>query len=255
MKKMTVIIILCLALGCGPKPADSAPEDTATTSVAAVPPVQGAGTGTIQGEVLFEGEVPAQGELQMDGNPECRGLHKTGKVPAGDVLVQDGRVENAFVYIKEGVSGTFETPSASVVVDNTGCMYQPHVTGAMTHQSIELRNSDPTLHNVHAYPVNDKQWNVGLPFQGMSLKKKFSQPEIMVKLKCDVHPWMVGYVGVLPHPYFAVTGKDGKFELKNLPAGTYKIEAWHERFGTQTSEVTLGEGEAGQVALTLKNPS
>lgn len=253
MKKTTTLLLLVLALGCGPQSGDSAPEPAEQPAVN--PSAEDGGTAGIQGTVRFEGEVPPQGELQMDGNPECRALHPAGKVPAGDVLVHDGLVENVFVYVKEGLEGkTFETPADPVVIDNHGCTYQPHVAGALVNQPIELRNSDPTLHNVHAYPQTAKQWNVGLPFQGMKLNKKFSGSEIMVKLKCDVHPWMVGYLGVLPHPYFAVTGKDGKFEFKNLPARNYTLEVWHERFGTQTSSVTLVDGQTGEANFMLKNP-
>lgn len=246
------VMILFLVFGCGPQATESVAEDLAPPAPAQAEAGEGT-TASITGQILFEGAVPAQTELQMDGNPECRALHPSGKVLGGDVLVTDGKVQNAFVYIKEGLEGqTFETPQAPVVVDNSTCLYKPHVSGAMVNQTIELRNSDATLHNVHAYPTKEKQWNVGLPFQGMKLTKKFSEPEVMVKLKCDVHPWMVGFVGILPHPYFSVTGADGKFELKDLPAGSYNVEAWHERFGVQTQTVQVEEGEAKEISFTFK---
>lgn len=209
---------------------------------------------TISGEVLFEGTPPPQTELQMEGNPECRALHPSGKVPGGDVLVSNGKVQNAFIYIKEGLEGqtTFEAPKEPLVIDNSTCLYKPHVGGAMVNQPIELRNSDPTLHNVHAYPTKEAQWNLGLPFQGMKLVKKFAHPEVMVKLKCDVHPWMIGYVGILPHPYFAVSGPDGRYEIKDLPPGTYTVEAWHERFGTQIGQVSVRVGEATEASFTFR---
>lgn len=227
-----------LLQGCGPQQEESAPVSQAPVAVS----VQG--TASLQGEILFEGAVPSQTVLQMEGNPECRALHPPGPILGGDVLVRDGKVQNAFVYIQEGLEGkTFETSITPVVLDNHTCIYEPHVTGAMVNQPIEIRNSDPTLHNVHALPEKQAEWNVGLPFQGMKLVKKFPAPEVMVRLKCDVHPWMAGYIGVLPHPYFFVTGPDGRFELKNLPAGNYTVAVWHEHFGSKEATVTLGEGE------------
>lgn len=256
MKNFYRIILLTNAffvLGCGPGVAQT--EETHPSSgVKPAPTGEVAGDkASLEGTVLFEGEAPPQTELQMGGNPECRALHPAGTVPGGDVLVSEGKVQNAFVYIKEGLEEqTFEPPQTPVVIDNKTCIYQPHVAGTMVNQPVELRNSDPTLHNVHAYPQKQKQWNVGLPFQGMKLNKTFSEPEIMVKLRCDVHPWMIGYLGVLPHPYFAVTGADGRFELKNLPAGSYTLEAWHERFGTQSQALTIGEGEAQELNFTFR---
>ena len=253
------VLFLFLIFGCGPQAPESVAEDTAVQAPAAqqssqtAAPAAGAEIASITGQILFEGTAPPQTELQMDGNPECRALHPSGKILGGDVLVADGKVQNAFVYIKEGLEGkTFEPPQAPVVIDNNTCVYKPHVSGAMVHQPIELRNSDPTLHNIHAYPAKEKQWNLGLPFQGMKVVKKFSEPEVMVKLKCDVHPWMVGYLGVLPHPFFAITGRDGRFELKNLPAGSYTVHVWYERFGVESQAVQVADGEMKEISLTLK---
>ncbi len=242
-------LLLLIAGGCGKKgeevpglPLGQAVTEAPRFQVETV--VERALAGSVQGEVLFEGEVPAQTVLQMEGNPECRALHPPGKILGGDVLVQDGKLQNAFVYIKTGLEGkTFSPPETPVIVDNRTCIYQPHVAGVMMNQPVELRNSDPTLHNVHALPEKQKEWNVGLPFQGMKLVKKFSEPEVMVRLKCDVHPWMAGYIGVLAHPYFYVTGADGRFELQNLPPGDYTVAVWHERFGTLEQTVKVGEGE------------
>jgi hypothetical protein len=122
-------------------------------------------------------------------------------------------------------------------------MYDPHVFGMQANQPLKILNSDETLHNVHSLPEKSTQFNLAMPFKGMELTKKFSKPEVMVKIKCDVHPWMAAYVGVLDHPFFAVSAADGAFQMPKLPAGTYTIEAWHEKFGTQTQTVALGEGE------------
>lgn len=252
--RFLVLAVFTFLAGCEPGGQSSVSEPSPEETAASTTTIQTLGTAVIQGKVLFEGDVPAQSVLQMDGNPECRALHPPGPIPGGDVLVKDGKVENAFVYIQAGLEGrTFETPIAPVVLDNHTCIYKPHVTGARVNQPIEIRNSDPTLHNVHALPEKQAKWNVGLPFQGMKLVKKFPAPEVMVRLKCDVHPWMAGYIGVLPHPYFSVTGPDGQFELTGVPAGSYTVAVWHERFGPVTQPISLGEEETQVLTFVLQS--
>ncbi|MGH7198531.1 MAG: carboxypeptidase regulatory-like domain-containing protein, partial [Candidatus Omnitrophota bacterium] len=127
------------------------------------------------------------------------------------------------------------------------------VFGIQVNQPLEIVNSDNTLHNVHALPANSPQFNIGMPIQGMKLKKSFSKPEVMIKIKCEVHPWMGAYAGVLDHPFFGVTGDDGAAQIANLPPGQYVIEAWHEKYGTQTQSVAVGaEGETQEVSFEFK---
>ena len=167
-----------------------------------------------------------------------------------DVAVNaNGTLKNVFVYVKEGLEGkTFAPKTDKVVMDQKGCRYTPHVLGAQVNQPVEIVNSDSTLHNVHGMPPSSKEFNLGMPIQGMKLTRKFDKPDVMVKFKCDVHPWMNAYAGVLPHPFFAVTGEDGSFEIKNLPAGKYTLEAWHEKYGVQTQEIMVDEtGQANAV--------
>ncbi|MBI4000033.1 MAG: carboxypeptidase regulatory-like domain-containing protein [Candidatus Omnitrophica bacterium] len=135
-------------------------------------------------------------------------------------------------------------PTIPITLDQKGCQYHPHVLGVQVGQPFEMVNSDPTLHNIHSLAEKSAQFNLGMPIENMRLKKKFENPEIMVKLKCDVHPWMSAYIGVLSHPFFSVSGSDGAFEIKDLPAGEYTIEAWHEKYGTQTQKITVGEESA-----------
>lgn len=215
---------------------------------------------TLKGRVLFEGPPPMPAMIPIRGNPECAAFHADGSVRSEELLVKDGALQNVFVYIKGGLDdrrGVLNTPHPSptepVTIENKNCTYVPHVSGVQVGQPVILLNDDPTLHNIHSYSKNQKNWNLGLPFQGMKQTKKFSSPEVMVQLKCDVHPWMVGYVGVLPHPYFAVSREDGTFEIKNLPAGNYVAEAWHEKLGVQTQEIKLEPREVKEIKFRFKS--
>lgn len=198
--------------------------------------------GTVSGKVNFTGTPPEPQTISMDADPTCLGLHE-GQVYTEEVLVNDnGTLKNVFVYVKEGLQGDYPPPSEPVVLDQKGCWYSPHVFGIQVNQPLQIINSDPTLHNVHAMAEKSRSFNLGMPIQGMKFTKKFDQPEVMVTFKCDVHPWMRAYAGVLPHPFYSVTGDDGAYEIKELPAGTYVLEAWHEKYGTQTQEVTVTDG-------------
>jgi len=202
--------------------------------------------------VTFAGTPPAMPAIRMDADPTC--LQQGGTVTAESVVVgTDGALQNVFVYVKDGLGSLrFPVPSDAVVLDQKGCRYVPHVLGVQVGQRFEILNSDPTLHNIHAVPTANREFNTGQPIPGMKTTRQFTTREVMVPFKCDVHPWMNAYAGVLDHPFFAVTGADGSFELKGLPPGTYTIEAWHERLGTQTQMVTIGAKETGAVAFSFK---
>jgi plastocyanin len=210
--------------------------------------------GNIAGRITLEGTPPKPGVIRMDSDANCV---KTGAAAATDetiVMVGDGgAIQNVFVYVKDGL-GTlrFPIPSAPVVLDQKGCQYVPHVLGVQVGQNLEIVNSDPTLHNVHAVPKANQEFNMGQPLPGLKHTHQFSTREVMVSFKCDVHPWMNAWVGVLDHPYFAVTGADGSFSLKGLPPGTYTIEAWHETLGAQTQSVTIGEKESKDITFSFK---
>lgn len=194
--------------------------------------------GTVAGRVLFKGTAPANPKLPVGGSSECSALHSG---PAFDeiVLAKDGRLQNVFVYVKEGLDGyVFDWPKTPVTITNRKCVYVPRVMGAQVHQPIVFANDDPTLHNIHAF-LAAKEFNFSLFNKGTTSDRKIRSTEVMAKVKCDIHPWMIGYVGVVPHPFFAVTGEKGEFEFKGLPPGELTIEAWHEKYGTQTRKAKL----------------
>jgi plastocyanin len=203
-----------------------------------------ASAASVTGKVTFDGQPPAAQNLKADADPTCKAMHPNGIADDSVIVNSNGTLKNVFVYVKEGVTGKHEAPKDAVKFDQEGCQYKPKVFGIQTGQTLEILNSDDTLHNVHALPKNSKEFNLGMPVKGMKLKKSFSSPEVMVKIKCEVHPWMAAYAGVLDHPFFAVTGEDGSFQIKDLPAGNYVIEAWHEKYGTQTQNVTVADQDA-----------
>ena len=187
----------------------------------------------------FDGAAPTVETIKADADPKCKLAHPTG-IESEDVVVNSNNtLKNVFVYVKEGVTGKFEAPKTVVTFNQEGCSYHPHVFGIQPGQTLEILNSDDTLHNVHALPGNSQQFNLGMPLKGMKLKKTFAKPEVMVKIKCEVHPWMHAYAGVVDHPFYGVTGDGGSAEIKDLPAGEYTIEAWHEKYGAQTQKVTV----------------
>jgi len=218
--------------------------------------VDEAKAGAVTGKVTYEGPAPENRTVKVESDPACAREHPNG-LTLGSTLVNNGALENVFVYVKEGLSGDyqFDTPTQPVTLDQKGCSYTPHVFGVRVGQPVEIVNSDPTLHNVHALAQTNREFNFPQAIQGMKQPKTFTAPEIMVHFKCDVHNWMSAYAGVMTHPYFAVTGNGGSFELKNLPAGTYTLEAWHEKLGAQTQSVTIGEKESKAVTFTFKVPT
>jgi plastocyanin len=211
--------------------------------------------GSLEGRVTLDGTPPANPPIKMSADPFCIGKNPNGAT-FENFVVTSGGLENVFVYVKDGLGNYyFEAPAEPVKLDQQGCRYQPHVLGIRTGQTLEIVNSDETMHNVHALPNANREFNLGQAIQHQTDKRTFSAKEVMVPFKCDVHGWMHAYIGVLDHPYFAVTHDGGKFELKNLPPGTYTVEAWHEKLGAQTQTVTIAEKQAAQLNFTFKAPA
>ncbi len=229
----------------------SAPASPGAAAPAAAG-VDPATAATVTGKVKFEGTAPAPAPIKLGSDPYCEKA-SPGLTTENEIVGKDGSVENVFVYVKDGLGNrTFPTPSEPVVLDQKGCHYTPHVLGIQVGQPLQIVNSDDTLHNIHGLPKANKEFNQGQPIQGMKMTHTFSTKEVMIPFKCDVHGWMNAWVGVLDHPYYAVTSKDGSFSLKGLPPGTYTIEAWHEKLGTQTQTVTIGAKESKDVDFTFK---
>jgi plastocyanin len=217
-----------------------------------------AGTaGDLKGVVALDGMAPKNAAIKMNADPVCLREVKGAQFQETFEVGSDGKsLANVFVYVKDGLGNyVYDTPTAPAVIDQKDCRYHPHVFGMRVGQPLEIVNSDPTLHNIHALPKANTEFNTGQPIQGMKTNHTFDKPEIMIPFKCDVHGWMNAYAAVLDHPYFAVTDKDGKFELKTLPPGTYTIEAWHEKLGTQEQKVTIAEKESKDITFTFKAPA
>jgi len=214
-------------------------------------PVDPTTAATISGKVLFTGAAPEPQPILMDAEPICQEKYPDGAFTEEVVVNDNGTLQNVFVYVKSGLGDLkFPIPAQSVVLDQQGCRYHPHVLGIQAGQELIIRNSDGILHNIHPMPTLNRAFNLGQPI-AMDSKKTFDKVEVMIPISCDVHDWMSGYAGVLDHPYFSVTGTDGAFSLPNLPPGTYTIEVWHEKYGTQTMEVTIGEKETKDVEFTF----
>ena len=201
---------------------------------------------TVSGKVFIEGPVAENPEIRMDADPVCKALHAEAVYAQKVVLNADQTLQHVLVYAKEGVTNVSEAPKSPAVLDQQGCMYHPHVLGMRAGQPMAIVNSDATLHNVHVLAKNNPEFNLGMPMKGMKLEKTFFNPEVMMKFKCDVHPWMGAYVGVLPHSFFSVTGEQGSFEITGLEPGEYTLEAWHETYGVQTRKVKLVSAEEVQ---------
>lgn len=212
-------------------------------------------TGSLSGRVTFEGTPPPADILRMGTDPAC--VIDGDSAPESRAVLVDaaGGLQNAFVHISDGLDPdySFEIPTTAVILDQVGCRYTPRVLGVRAGQPMEIVNSDETFHNVHALPMTNVEFNHGQPNQGDRMTHIFTVPEVMVRFKCNVHSWMTAHIGVMAHPFFATTAPDGSFDITGIPPGTYTVEVWHERFGTQTQSVTIAEQQAATTTFTFAN--
>jgi len=241
--------VLLASCGGGSQPKE---ESKAAAPAASAPAVDEANAATVTGKVAFTGEKPAARTIDMSATPACARAHTTPQ-KSEEVIVNDNNtLRYTFVWVKSGVPDRqWPAPSGAVVLDQQGCMYKPHVIGVMTGQNIEIRNDDPTNHNIHPLPKINQEWNESQPPKGDPKMRSFAREEIMIPVKCNVHPWMRSYIGVVGHPFFAVTGDDGTFTIKGLPPGTYTVGAWHEKYGTKDMQVTVAPKESKSVDFSF----
>jgi len=215
-------------------------------------PVDTATAGSIAVDVRFEGAIPLAKTIDMRSVPQCAAAHPDGVLEQA-VVVKEGRLANAVVWIKGGLEDwIFSTPKDTVVIDQKGCLYQPRVSAAMVGQLVQFRNSDPEPHNVHGRPQVVDEWNFIMSRPGSTRDLVFEKPEIAVTIGCDVHPWMKGYLAILPNPYFAVTSADGPAKLANVPPGDYLVGAWHEKLGSREQRVTVPPRGSVSVQLVFE---
>ena len=230
----TPLALLVLLAGCGPKAAE-APK------VPAGAPAR-LGTAVLSGRVTLSGVPPANETVTMTTDPFCSGEHPGETELPAFAVGAEGALANVLVRVTAGVTGVYPAPAEAKQLDQRGCAFSPRVLALMTGQPLDVVSSDATLHNVHAAAKENAAFNLGMAAPGTKYTRTFTKPEI-VPFKCDVHPWMRAWVAVVPHPFYAVTGPNGLYEIRGLPAGTYTVEAWHERLPAQAFTVTVTDGE------------
>ena len=213
--------------------------------------------GDIHGKITFDGKAPKMKSLRMDADPVCVANNEVAPRKEWLILDKNNGLKNVLVFVKESPSGgslegDLNLVEKHAVIDQKGCVYVPHVLGVMVGQKLDILNSDGTLHNIHALPKVNKEFNKAMPRSKKQMTVQFDKSEAPFKVKCDVHPWMGAFIGVFDHPYFAVTGDDGSYVISGLEPGDYVIEAWHEKLGSQTANVTVGDSAAN---FTFKKPS
>ncbi len=253
-----VVLIACVACsdavaGCG----CSDEAQPAFAPAAAAQPVAGdpaqpvaAAAGAISGKITFEGTPPAREKVDLSPDPVCHKAHGEEGMqnPVAVEVGAGGGLKNVFVWIANvpdaGHKDGKDAPA--VVLDQVGCNYEPHIFGVLKRQKVSIKNSDPTLHNIHGQPRTNKEFNYAMPNQGDEREVEFKKVEEAVKIKCDVHPWMAAWCFVMEHTYFAVTGADGAFSFDGagLPDGEYEVKAWHEVLGEASGKVTVKDGAA-----------
>jgi hypothetical protein len=265
------IILSLLALGssCSKAPTNEA-ETNSGASTTGKPYTKG-DEGTVTGAIAYNGTPPAPKKIDTSADPVCGQANPN--LSTEDTVVKDGKLANAFIYIKDGATadGTkiteiaFPTPTEAVTLDQKGCHYVPHVIGLQANQKLRITNSDPTQHNIHPTPKSNPEWNQTQPNGAPPIEKTFARPEVLIPVKCNQHPWMKSYIGVLRHPLFAVSAGDGTYTIKGVPPGTYTVAAWFEKGGPNGTEKTMqvtvpakGSGKAdfafGEAATASSRP-
>jgi plastocyanin len=254
-KKSSAMLGLLLFLGlwflagCGKKETPAA-EQSASSPMAqpAATPIDPSTVASLSGTVKFEGTAPKGSKIDMSQDPACKGTNT-----AETMVADNGKLANVFVYVKDGLGDrTFDVPATAVTIDQSGCKYHPHVLGVMAGQNIEIKNDDMTTHNIHPTPAANREWNESQPPQTAPLQKSFAREEIMLPVKCNQHPWMKMYINVVKSPFYAVTGPDGKYEIKGLPPGDYTLAFVQEKLPEQDVKVTLAAKDSKTIDASFK---
>jgi plastocyanin len=258
-------LLLSLAAGCtDDRPTSASPPQAAPAAREREPrggiarkaparetrPIDPAETGSVRGVVRFAGEAPPRKPLAIAGTAGCR--HDTPPL-SERVIVTQGRLANVFVYVSAGLEGWTlpAAPEAAVHLDQQGCVYVPHVAGIQVGQTLRVHNGDQATHNVHVRATRNQSFNVSQPPGGADIERTFDRPEVMVPVVCDIHPWMKSFLGVVEHPFFAVSAEDGTFSIAGLPPGEYTLTAWHEAYDRRKVRVTVQAGQEATVELAF----
>ena len=248
------LLAAALAAGCGPKTDDSVPPAPAGGAASGPAFDMSKANATVTGKISFEGTPPPNDKIQMSADPYC-GLHAAENPISESVKVTNGGLENAIVFVSSGLpAGTSYPAAAPVEINQQSCHYIPHVFTIMTSQPLKVKNSDETLHNIHAFAEKNPQYNQGQARKDMVNETKFEKAEMPLALRCDVHKWMNSFAGVFDHPFHTVSKAGGAFELKLLP-GTYEITAWHEKLGKKTMMVEVKDNDKKELAFPAFTPN
>jgi plastocyanin len=241
-------LLLTAACNKNTEQSNNKTADKEATAAPPATPIDPATVATVKGSVKFDGTAPKPSKIDMSQDSACKGSNE-----AENVVVSGGDLANVFVYVKDGLgSRTFDVPKDAVVLDQSGCKYHPHVLGVMAGQTVQIKNDDQTTHNIHPTPKDNREWNESQPPSSPAIEKNFAREEIMLPVKCNQHPWMKMYVSVVKSPFYAVTDKSGKYEIKGLPPGDYTIAFVHEKLGEQDQKVTVAAKETKTVDQNFK---
>jgi len=215
--------------------------------------VDPATAGVLTGTVRFTGRKPPRKRIDMSGDPACVEAHHGPAYEESLETNARGDLANVFVYIKTGLEGKeFELPATPVTIDQQGCTFHPRVLGVQAGQTLHISNSDPVTHSIHPLAEINREWNHSQGAGDPPIDRRFPRPEVMIRVKCNIHSWMRAFIGVVAHPCFAVTGADGTYQIRNVPPGEYTLEAWQETLGTQEQKITVTPSGTVRTDFTFK---
>jgi plastocyanin len=250
MLGLLCLLGISILVGCNKKEeaTEVQPAAPAASMAPAATPIDPSTVASVSGTVKLGGAAPKAAKIDMSQDAACKGANT-----AETIVADGGNLANVFVYVKEGLGDrTFDVPKDAVTIDQQGCKYHPHVLGVMIGQNIDIKNDDPTTHNIHPTPASNREWNESQPPAAAPIEKTFAREEIMLPVKCNQHPWMRMYINVVKSPFYAVSGPDGKYEIKGLPPGDYTLAFVQEKLGEQTQKVTVAAKDSKTVDQTFK---